>query len=171
MTRFARGALATFLLLAPAAVLAQDNDTLGGFEGRWEGALKVIPAETYDTRSVMPGPERELQLAILVRDQAVTVYTKNDASNNWQETKPGHFQLLAYKSNATVTAIDSSNSGPEDGWVETWNLSLTHKDRDSLLATVTRVVNNYSRPADATDNGHPAGRFFVISFGEMRRVR
>jgi hypothetical protein len=158
--------LLTFVMLAGPAG-ARDEDYLGGFDGRWEGPLKSIAPQAYDPVHGINLTD-DMALALSVKDEGVSVYTGN-SKGDWREVKGGRFQILTLKTNAAITAVDSSNEAPDKpGWVETWNFSVTHKDQDHLLVVFTRMVNNYTKPDE--DHGSAPGRFIVLGFGELHRV-
>lgn len=159
------GALA--LVVFAVSAIADEQDYMGGFDGRWEGQLKPIAPQAYDAVHGINFND-DFMLAFVVRNEGVSVFTGN-SKGNWRETKAGHFQILSFKTNATITAIDSSNEAPDkSGWVETWNFSATHKDRDHLLVTYARLVNNYTK-GDENHTSTP-GRFISLGFGELHRV-
>ncbi|HET7084397.1 MAG TPA: hypothetical protein VFI23_06480 [Rhizomicrobium sp.] len=167
MSRLVRilGSLVLVMLASPA--IAEELDYMGGYDGRWEGGLKSIAPEAYDAVHGINLSD-DMTIAFVIKNESVSVYSGN-SKGNWREAKPGHFQILTLKTNATITAIDSSNEPPDkQGWVETWNFSATHKDRDHLLVIFTRVVNNYTAPED--NHGSSPGRFMMLGVGEMHRV-
>ena len=167
MRRLARALVALACMASASPVMAQDRDYMGGFDGRWEGQLKSIAPQSYDAVHGIQWAE-DAMMAFVVKNEGVSVYT-GSAKGDWREAKAGHFQILALKTNATITAIDSSNEAPDkEGWVETWNFSATHKDRDHLLVVFTRQVNNYTKSDE--NHGSAAGRFIAMGFGEMHRV-
>jgi hypothetical protein len=165
MNRLIRTLGLSALLSGPA--LAQEPDYMGGFEGRWEGPLKSIEPQAYDAVHGTNLAD-DMQLAFTVKNDAVSVFS-SAAKGDWTEVKPGKFQILPFKTNAVISALDSSNEGPDkQGWVETWNISVTHKDRDHLLVIFTRQVSNYSTPDE--NHGSTPGRFLSLGVGEMHRV-
>jgi hypothetical protein len=48
--------------------------------------------------------------------------------------------------------------------VETWNFTVTQKDKDTLLVDYVRVVNNLGLTADIN------GKFATRGYGELKRV-
>lgn len=171
MNRLVRALAASALAAAMSPALAQDKaqnkDYMGGFDGRWEGPLKSIAPQAYDPVHGKNLSD-DMALAITVKDGAVSVFTGN-SKGNWTEVKPGHFEILALKTNATISSIDSSNEAPDkSGWVETWNISATHTDRDHLLVAFTRQVNNYNKPDG--DRSSAPGSFMTLGLGELHRA-
>ena len=67
--------------------------------------------------------------------------------------------------NAVILSIDAGKD--DDGtWVETWLVTVTAKDSDTLIARWTRVVNNTALAPDA-----PSSKFVVAGGGELVRVQ
>ncbi len=167
MNGLVRILVASAWVMLSNAASAQDQDYLGGYDGRWEGQLKSIAPQSYDAVHGINLAD-DWMLAFVVKNEGISVYT-GDAKGNWREAKAGHFQILSFKTNAAITAIDSSNEAPnKEGWVETWNFSATHTDRDHLLVAFTRMVSNYTK-ADENHTATP-GRFVALGFGELHRV-
>lgn len=166
-----KSALLCALFLAPPnIVLAQEDLFFGGFDGRWEGTLTAIPAEQYDQDHGVTVPPN--QYAFYVLGKKVRVYYKNK-ENEWQESKPGAFQIVTHKTNALIFVITSSQDVMDKtgsgGWVESQTFTITHKDKKQLLVAMTQTVNNYLLPADQkTETSH--GRFYVFRRGEMTLV-
>lgn len=166
----ARSVLLGALLLAiPSLAFAQEDLFLGGFDGRWEGTLTPIQAEQYDKNHGVTVPAN--QYAFFVLGKKVRVYYKNTESE-WQESKPGLFQIVTHKTNAIIfmsnssqDVMDKSGSG---GWVESQSFTITHKDKKRLLVAMSQVVNNYLQPAEKIES--PKGRWYVIRTGEMNLV-
>jgi hypothetical protein len=140
---------------------------MGGFDGTWVGKLKTIPASSFDAQ-IGSGKEGDAsELALVVQGQAAKVYLRRDGK--WSEVKPGAFRVEAHKTNATVTATDSStdvyDKTGRGGWVETWSFVLTHKTATELYAAWWRAVNNYLEKP-----GEKSARFFMGAFGELQKV-
>jgi hypothetical protein len=158
------------LVMLPVSAGAQDDIFLGGFDGRWEGALASVPADQYSADHGVSLPPN--QYAFMILGRKVKVYYK-DKDDNWRESKPGLFQIVTHKTNATISVINSSQDVEDKtgsgGWVETQAFSLTHKDRRGLYVSLTQTVSNYLHPHDYK-SGDFRGRFFVIRFGEMSLV-
>jgi hypothetical protein len=152
--------------------LAQDL-YYGGFEGRWEGALRSVEPSAYDSDMAFGGPSGPQELAISISGPFVRVFVKE--RGDWREVKPGAFKLLTHKTTALIVAIDSAADVMDrtglGGWVESWSLTLSHNDRESVRADLVRSVNNYLRPFDYRNaDGKRVGRFVNIAFGELHRV-
>jgi hypothetical protein len=157
-----------------AVARADDDPFMGGFDGRWQGEMAVIDMTPYDPGASAPSVKTR-KVQIVINGASAHVFYFYDKTNSWNEVKAGEFVLAVHKTNAVLYATDSSedvyDKTGSGGWVETWNYTLTHKDRDSLYVTFVRAVNNYLEPPDKKDDaGHREGRFFVVAFGEMRRV-
>lgn len=68
----------------------------------------------------------------------------------------------------TNAVIFASSAGEDhDGrWIETWNFTVTEKSSETIIACLSRVVNNVDR-AETSDGG----KFGLIAAGEFHRVR
>ena len=148
-------------------------DFYNGFLGRWEGQLSATASEVFNSRSpeeiAAEGPIAPISFAFTITASSVKVFTKAKAGE-WTEAKAGNFRLLTGSTNAVLFAITSG--GGDDGWVETWNFTITHKERDSLDVVWTRAVNNFSHSSDykkKLTGGYESGRFFSVRYGEMTR--
>lgn len=136
---------------------------LGGssLEGTWEGKLEVV----YSSASKDPDAVERVKsayakapLRIRINGQQARVYFGGE------EVKPGSFQFQAYASNAVVFA--SSAGEDRDGrWVETWNFTLTEKNTETMIACLSRVVNNLDLPETKDD-----GKFGLFAIGEFHRT-
>jgi hypothetical protein len=118
-------------------------------------------------------PDRPTELAISVSGASAQVFLKENG--NWWEVKPGAFNVVIHKTTALVFAVDSAqdvmNNTVLRGWVESWSLTLTHEDRNSLRAYLVRSVNNYLRSLDYRNaEGTRIGRFFILAFGRLRLI-
>jgi hypothetical protein len=169
---------ALFLICsAPVANSEADGprtvDFYGGFEGRWEGGVRSLPSQAFDPGS--PGDQIVVpqEVALEISKDGVKVYLKQNGS--WSEINAGQWRLVVGATNAVLFSITSDVRSNNDasGWVETWNFSITHKDRDSIYVVATRVVNNFSKPSDYVENKdgkiYSAGRVFHTFYGEMTR--
>ena len=153
-----------FILLAGCSSLDKKQDLaiyLGGFNGVWEGEFEPVIQSTYPFNS--SGGESAF-LRITVKGDIVNISTLS--KEKWVSIKPGSFKIKQHKTNAIIYSIDSAKDVLDQsgygGWVETWNISLTHKEANSLYATLTRVVNNYLLPAEkkkAKTQGRYIGSF------------
>ncbi|WP_298259227.1 hypothetical protein [Bradyrhizobium sp.] len=134
----------------------------GSLEGTWEGRLEFV----YVSSSKDPESNKRAKAAyakspfrISINGQRVAVYFGDE------EVKPGLFQLQAYMTNAVIFA--SSAGEDHDGrWVETWNFTVTEKNSETIIACLSRVVNNVDRPETSDDS-----KFGLIAAGEFHRVR
>jgi hypothetical protein len=156
--------VAVFATSVFSGALAADYDQ--NFDGTWIGAIRMIDSSLYNPVELPPEASsitaRPMELAIEIEGTAARV--SYNVGKGWTELKPGAFSVMAHKTNAIVVAIDSNILDDESaGWVETWNLTLTHKDDESLYAYWVRAVNNYNIPAMT----NPYARFFLSGFGEL----
>jgi len=141
------------------------EDFFGGFDGRWEGTFNFVAKDAFSTTYGRDLPSQAM--AFTINGKQVHVYRKTELGD-WHDVKPGEFIIVPFKTSAVVTTIDSG-SDDDSGWVESWNFTITHKDRDGLLVAFSRSVNNYKRSYEDVSEQHP-GRFFYMAFGEMTRV-
>jgi len=170
---FKSAILAAALTLSPCPIAFAQDETakenfFGGFDGRWEGTLNYVAAEAYskDHGYFLP----PVDIAFSIKGKDVSVYRKGGAENTpeWREVKPKQFIVVPFKTSAIIATIVSGDD-KDGGWVETWNFTVTHKDRDGLYVEFARAVNNYTHPYDEVSPTAMA-RFFNIAFGEMTRV-
>jgi hypothetical protein len=154
--------IAILLLVSGTAFLhptaGQGSSSL---EGTWEGKLEVV----YDSSSNDPESDKRVKAAyakspfrISINGQRASVYFGDE------EVKPGLFQIQAYMTNAVIFA--SSAGEDHDGrWVETWNFTVTEKNSETIIACLSRVVNNLDR-AETKDGG----KFGLLAAGEFHRT-
>jgi hypothetical protein len=156
-----------FLLLGSITAIAQDTPDSGDFDGRWEGTMKYLSPETYDqAHGFVPS---NTEFAFSIDGKTAKVFYKLE-TGEWHEAKQGAFVFIPYKTNAVILSMtsDATRTNPGD-WVETWNFTLTHKDKDSLYVIFSRAVNNFRHPPDF-DDGKFKGRYFVIAYSEFKRI-
>jgi hypothetical protein len=151
-------------------------DFYNGFIGRWEGDFQPIPSQVFfPSPPNAPATNAEnppiTQVAFSISASSMQVYIR-PVGGVWREINPGSWRGTMGRTNAVIFSITSGTDSDGDGWVETWNFTITHKERDSLDVVMTRAVNNYNKPSDflvQTDKGIASGRFFRIIYGEMTR--
>ncbi|GEM_PF-1808360 len=168
--RFSQIFLFFSVLIISPIVYGEDDLYYGDFNGSWEGTLYLIgldlPGFPY-TLSTKEIDKNGGESKIVVSGQNVEVYYK--WKGKWKEVKPGQFKINKHKTNAIIFAINSSSDVYDKtgsgGWVETWNFTLTYKDKNSVYVYVTRAVNNYMKKYD-----EEISRFFISSFGDFQKV-
>ncbi|HEY9035564.1 MAG TPA: hypothetical protein VIM96_02520 [Pseudomonadales bacterium] len=168
--------LMPLLILMNACSLVNNNSGtsnaiyLGGFDGTWEGRLEPISPNEYPFKHIDSG-SWHLKLAIV--NGEVSVFSRDPKNSaGWRSVMPGKFSITEHKTNAVVFAmasatdvLDKTGSG---GWVETWNITLTKKDKASLYVVHTRAVNNYLQKPEL-QNGPLQGRFLLSSTGMLTK--
>lgn len=130
-------------------------------DGTWEGKLEVV----YSSSSKDPESEKRVKAAyaklpfrISINGQRASVYFGDE------EVKPGLFQSQAYMTNAVIFA--SSTGEDRDGkWVETWSFTITEKNSDTIIACLSRVVNNLDLVEPKDDS-----KFSLLAAGEFHRA-
>lgn len=184
--KMAKTVLAGLLILfgSPPFATAQTNDEkrtvefYNGWIGRWEGQLHPTSTQPFSPLSPEEATEAAASpgtpFAFSITADSAKVYTKAK-DGSWSEVKAGNFHLLTAATNAILFAMtaDLNTSTKTGGWVETWNFTITHKERDSLDVVWTRAVNNFTHSSDYNqkiENGYDTGRFFSIRYGEMTRA-
>jgi hypothetical protein len=134
---------------------------IGSFEGTWEGKLKVVAIDLEkDSDSYKRTVARYEQspFKIIIHGQGANVYFGDT------EVKPNLFQAHIYRTNAVVFA--SSAGADADGrWVETWDFLLTQNNPETLIACLSRIVNNLDAPET-----QDSSKFFIVIAGELRRT-
>jgi hypothetical protein len=155
----------TIVFLSTDVGLSEDL-YYGGFDGAWEGKLK---ARALDLPTLDEKFATEFDLKLQIQDATVRVFAK-PKGKDWEEAKKGEFRIAVHKTNAVIYAsssaddvYDKTGSG---GWVETWNITATHKDANTLYVVWTRLVNNYMRPPWSEKIG---ASFLFSGFGEVVR--
>ena len=142
-----------------------DDLYLGGYEGVWRGTLVGNSGKDFPFYS----SSVEINMKIEIADGSVRVYTLKNGIN--VEVKPGAFKLLVHKTNAIVYSMNSSpdiyDKTGKGGWVETWNITLTHGEKNSLYGTYIRAVNNYL--ISSVDKNSANSRAFYSFSGELRK--
>jgi hypothetical protein len=160
--------LAAFLFLTGVQESCGEDLYFGGFNGTWEGAIptRAIDQKTFDFK----GEPLNWRYRLIINGTTVHVFYKSENKSGWSEVKPNKFQAAIHKTNAIVYAIDSAGDVMDKtgsgGWVETWNFTLTHRDKDTLYVLFTRAVNNYLEPL-TKDNA----RFIYAGAGQFSPVR
>lgn len=163
---FRRVPRAVFIAILPLVLgIAFLHPTAGqssnSLDGTWEGKLEVV----YDSSSNDPESDKRVKAAyakspfrISIDGQRAGVYFGDE------EVKPGLFQSQAYMSNAVIFA--SSAGEDRDGrWLETWNFTVTEKNSKTIIACLSRVVNNLDR-AETKDGS----KFVLVAAGEFHRT-
>lgn len=111
------------------------------FDGIWQGVF--YGNENFEYPRF--GGNAIINLRVEIAGDKVKVL--NSWRGKYRETKAGKFKIVIHKSNAIIYAIDSSkdihDKTGSGGWVETWNITLTHGTTGSLYGTHVRAVNNY----------------------------
>ncbi len=133
-------------------------DDLGTLDGTWEGSLAVIGAPGFKA----PGPPYVIR--IVIAGTAAHVFGRYRSGDPYQEVKPGAFHVSRLGPNGVVVAMDSGNDN-EGTWVETWNFTVTLKQRDTLIAVFCRTVNNLNLPLSVDHS-----KFTETQAGELNRA-
>ena len=151
-----RAPILSFVLAiaAPFGAAAQIDPV---FDGVWEGTIEVAAVEGVRVPSrILPTDESPMPLQLEVRGRTATV--KFDREFMLPE---GGFQVEKFDAAALILAHAATVS-----WIETWQLSLTKTDADTVLIYVWRVVNNTGRRPEADYS-----KFAWGGVGELRRLQ
>lgn len=142
---------------------------LGGFDGVFIGDLQQLKGSGYPF--IAPG-ERKMAFMLVIRDDEVSIHTGTPG----KDLKKVNFEklhIIKHKTNAVIYTQESEgeNYNEEDkgDWAETWNMTLTRKDENSVYVYLVRVVNNF-RLAPETYTEAETGRFFYSWSGELQQV-
>lgn len=140
---------------------------MGGFDGVWVGELKSIRGTGYP---FIAKGENESSMMLIIREGKVSVSAGNK-EKGISKVKEGKFNIIEHRTNAIIYAQDSGsdNADDTDDWVETWNITVTHKDANSIYVYFVRSVNNFRMPHNL-DTETEAGRFFYSYSGELIKV-
>ena len=121
----------------------------GGFNGTWVGRLQSITPDSSDYPSVLNAVNGKwgLEIKIVVDNQDVKVFRR--PSQDWNEAKAGEFTISTHKTNAVIFATNSSEDIYDEtgygGWVETWNITLSHKRRKYFICLLGKGSKQLSR--------------------------
>jgi hypothetical protein len=147
-----------FCVLIPIGVSAQD---FGPLDGTWQGQLKWL--DTGDGRRHGDAFTQK----IIIQGQGARVFRfKGEQAEEitWDATKEWPFQVQRKLTNAVVFAINSGRD--DDGlYVETWVFALTQKDRNTLIASLSWVMNNNNLPLSVDYS-----KFSLAAKGELHRM-
>lgn len=115
-----------------------------------------------------------MHIRLVIQKNVAKVFLKYPGK--WREIMPGQFNSKSHKTNAIVYAFNSSgdmyDKTGKGGWVETWNFTLTHKDKEILYGYFIKSVNNYLLSYDSKDEkGTIIGRFYRSAFGALKKVK
>lgn len=142
---------------------------MGGFDGVWVGNFKGIKGKGYP---FIATGEEEFAIMLMIKDDYVSV-TTTPKGKKPNTVKEGKFKIIKHKTNAIIYAQDSESEkfNEEDNgeWVETWNMTLTHKEKNSIYVYYVRSVNNFLLAHD-TNTEDVSGRFFYSAYTELTKV-
>lgn len=142
---------------------------MGGFDGVWVGNLKGIKGNGYP---FIATGEEEFAIMLIIKDDHVSV-TTTPKGKKPNTIKEGKFKIIKHKTNAIIYAQDSEsekfNAEDNGEWVETWNMTLTHKEENSIYVYYVRSVNNFLLAHD-TNTDSKADRFFYSATAELTKV-
>ncbi len=141
-----------------AALPARAADDLGTLDGTWEGSLAVIGPPGFKA----PGPAYIIR--IVVAGTTAHVFGRYRSGDPFQEVKPGAFRVSRLGPSGIVVAMDTGNDN-EGTWVETWNFTVTLKQRNTLIAVFCRTVNNLNLPLSVDHS-----KFIETQAGELTRT-
>jgi hypothetical protein len=131
------------------------------YTGQWSGTLK-----TQRGFSQNPPQDGDIALAFRIDEKTFDVtLIRTDPGGAATETlvKPGTFAVRRFATNMVASSITTGMSYGSP-WVETWVLTMTLIDADSMLVHWTRVVNNPLMPKDKADS-----KFSMIGMGVFVR--
>ena len=115
----------------PAAAQSNPN-----FEGTWEGTIDLVAMEGVPAVADF-SPEEQNAVRIQVRGP-----TANVTLGRAPIRPAGGFRIDTHDAAALIYANAAS-----DTWIETWQISATKTDANTLLVFLWRVVNNkYEHP-------------------------
>ena len=162
--------MALVILVSLAGVHGGQSQDLyfGGFNGTWEGTVSTrkMDLKTFD----FIGERSDRTIRLVIADATARVLLFNKSKNAWGEVKPTQFRIESHKTNAIVYAVNSSSDVMDQtgsgGWVETWNFTITHKDKDSVYVEFAQAINNYLVPPTKD-----IARFIHAGGGELSAVR
>ncbi len=146
--------LAVLLGAAPAAA----GDTIQ-LNGVWDGKVTYLKG----TGPLVGHLEGDRALRLEIQGDQVHVFFGSDAAR-MREVKANEFRIAPYMTNAVIFVSDSG-SDREGTWVESWTITVTLKDANTMLADYSRVVNNLALPVTSDH-----GKFAIQAFGELKRT-
>lgn len=136
---------------------SSDAKDTGLLDGMWEGDMVFLPGVTPYQK--VPATSR---FRVTIQGSAVRVY--NVHPQDVKEVKPTAFHIERLMTNAVIYATDSGYDN-EGTWVETWVFAVTWKNRTTLLANFSRMVNNLDLPL-ASDHS----KFTHAAAGELNLI-
>lgn len=146
---------AQILALAVLAAGPADAQSDAIFDGVWEGTVEVVAVQGVKRPSgVLPSKESPMPFRLEIRGKVATI-----RSGKRVLRPQGGFAVERFGAAALIYANAAS-----DSWIETWQLSLSKKDADTVLVYVWRVVNNKLLLPDVDGSKHAWG-----GVGELRR--
>jgi hypothetical protein len=151
-----RASIISFLLAAaaPLGAAAQGDPA---FDGVWEGQIEVVTTHGVKVPSrILPRAESPMPLTLEIRGRGGTVRFGRETI-----LSAGSFYVERFDAAAHVIAQIATPL-----WVETWQLSLTKKDADTVLVYLWRVVNDMRRRPD-----QDYSKFAWAGVGELRRAQ
>ena len=132
--------------------LAAQSDPV--FDGVWEGSVDVVA--TYGMKKRPDWLSRD-QYPLRIQVRGNTVSVRHDK----RQLRPeGGFRIERHGAAALVYSDVAS-----DWWIETWQISLTKTDANTVLVFLWRVVNNKFRRLD-----EDRSKFAWAGVGELKRV-
>jgi hypothetical protein len=159
MTRAIRLLLAFALVAMLGFVRIAYAEDLGSLDGVWEGDLAFV-----DPPDSISEAKWRFRLEIHGNKAKVITIPSEESSGKPHEVKPGKFIVAQYGPSGVVLALDAGHDN-EGTWVETWNFTVTKKDKNTLITRWCRMVNNIDLPLSVSHS-----KFALIAAGEMARV-
>lgn len=142
---------------------------LGGFDGVFVGNIQQLKGNGYP---FIASGEHKMSFMLVVSENDVSIHT-GTPEKGLKEVKLDKINIIKHKTNAVIYAQESEgeNYNEEDkgDWVETWNMTVTRKDNNSVYVYLVRAVNNF-RLAPETNTDEKTGRFFYSWSGELQQV-
>lgn len=150
------GIMAVVLVFAVLTCGRVDAQGLGSLDGSWEGELKI----TYDSLP-SSGGSQTVWYRLAIQGSSAHIFYKSKGEVG--ELDDRKVEIARVGSNAVIISIASGRD--DDGtWVETWVFAVTLKDRNTLIAHFTRMVNNNDLPLSVAHS-----KFSRAAVGELRR--
>lgn len=144
------------LVLAAARPLGAAAQVEPVFDGIWEGQIELVTTHGIKVPSrILPQAESPMPLTLEIRGRTGTVRFGREYILPAGGFNVERFDAAAHVIGQTVTTL----------WVETWQLSLTKKDADTVLVYLWRVVNDMRRRPE-----QDYSKFAWAGVGELARA-
>lgn len=160
----------TLLGCASKNVIKENQEFyLGGFDGVFVGDIQQLKGTGYPFVGSGHG---KVSFKLAIRDNKASLFI-GTPEKGFNEVYLDNPNIIRHKTNAVIYSQGSEsekyNEEDKGNWVETWNMTLTRKNKNSIYVYIVRSVNNFRLPPE-TYIDDKMGRFFYSWSGELQQV-